>query len=105
MRTIWKFAFFSTKKVDEVLMPKGAVVLCVRTQKIDSPGLDTPREMPYIWAEVDTDAPRVVRRFTVYCTGEGDVPETSDRYIGTIQLGMFVFHVYEKAGHAEEVPA
>lgn len=86
MRTIWKFTLPSMSGAT-VEMPKGAAVLCVQAQ----------HDVPMLWAEVDTDAPMIRRRFFNYGTGH-EMPPTSDplHYVGTFQMsgGSLVFHVY-----------
>lgn len=86
MRVIWKFTLPSMSGA-MVEMPKDAAVLCVQAQQ----------DVPMIWADVDTDAPKIKRRFWTYGTGHeippGNVPM---HYVGTFQLsgGALVFHVY-----------
>lgn len=68
-----------------IAMPKGAEILTVQTQYGN----------PVIWAIVDPDSPKEVRRFVVRGTGHklGKV----GRYIGTVQMmsGRLVFHYFE----------
>lgn len=52
------------------------------------------------WWEVDTDSPEITRQIRVIGTGH-DVPEDS-YYLGTVQDGYFVWHVYELMEIAEE---
>jgi hypothetical protein len=67
-------------------MPAGARVLSVQVQK----------DIPCLWAEVDTDNPSVYRSFLILGTGH-QVPTGDVEYLGTFQLygGDFVGHVYE----------
>jgi len=71
-----------------ISMPQGATILTVQTQ----------REIPCIWAEVDPEEVRVtMRRFRIYGTGH-DMPDRKDfpHYVGTFQIRGhdLVFHVY-----------
>lgn len=67
-------------------MPKGAIVLCVQTQ----------REKPCIWALVDPIAPKETRHFRLAGTGHA-INEAIARYVGTFQIGegALVFHLFE----------
>ncbi len=73
-------------------MPWGCNVLCAQAQ----------HDAIQVWAECDDDHARVVRHFAIYGTGN-PVPGGVDthgaglpgRYIGTVQLPPFVWHVYE----------
>lgn len=69
-----------------VEMPQGAVVLAVQTQ----------RETPCLWAQVDPSAPVIKRRFMTYGTGHPIVDYKAGHYVGTYQLqrGDLVFHVF-----------
>lgn len=69
-----------------VVLPKGAVVLSVHTQ----------RGQPFMWAEVDPDAPLVERRFCLRGTGH-PFQGSEGGFVGTFLLhdGGLVFHLYE----------
>lgn len=87
MKAIWKFTLPAMSGA-MVEMPQGAAVLCVQSQG----------DVPMIWAEVDTEAPKIKRRFFTYGTGHEMPPMSDDprHYIGTFQIsgGALVFHVY-----------
>ena len=54
-------------------------------------------ESPQLWALVDPEAEREMRRFVTYGTGQ-PIPNSADlTYISTIQgyNGMLVFHLFE----------
>jgi hypothetical protein len=68
-------------------MPRGAPVLTAQLQ----------REVLTIWALCDFDAPKEDRTFVVYGTGE-TIQEPPGDYIGTVQDGSFVWHVFEEKG-------
>lgn len=82
--TIWKFPLPIGDLVT-IPMPKGACVLTV----------GTVRDVPCLWARVDTDAPVVERRFAVRGTGQ-DLGEVG-AYIGTFTMygDSLVFHVFD----------
>jgi hypothetical protein len=84
MKTIWKFKLEPNGVVE---MPAGSEVLCIQTQNNE----------PHLWAEVDTEAKSVIRRFHVIGTGY-PFPWTFEKpsYVGTFQLKItgLVFHVY-----------
>lgn len=83
---VWKFAVPLLHKPDRpvIEMPNSARILTLQTQL----------GHPHIWAEVDTDAPLVRRRFQIVGTGHA-LPERPRAYVGTWQSGEFVFHLYE----------
>ena len=64
-------------------MPRGAEILCLQVQN----------EVPCIWAKVDTNQPNEERPF--YWTGTGLPLLEPNTYVGTIQTGPYVFHLFE----------
>lgn len=82
MRQVWKFAIvpFAT----DIRMPKGAKLLHVALQD----------ENPCLWAEVESKAPIVKRNIRTYGTGH-KIDDEPSIYVGTFQIGQFVFHVYD----------
>ena len=87
MRAIYKYPL---KVLDEqeVMMPKGARILAVQTQ----------REAPCLWAEVELGAELQLRIIEVFGTGH-PIDERPRKYLGTFQLlnGDFLGHVFERA--------
>lgn len=86
-KTIWKFRL-PFASVATIEMPLGARVLCVQRQ-----GDET-----CLWATVDPDAPRELRRFVTCGTGH-ELPEgVALAYLGTVQTsgGAYVWHVFEE---------
>lgn len=85
MKTIFKFPIQVTDDQD-IEMPSGAKIICVQMQGGE----------PHIWAEVDSNAPKVKKKIRVFGAGH---PMTDDflQYIGTFQMmeGRLVFHSYE----------
>lgn len=79
MRKVWKYEV----TLSPTLMPFGAKIVHVGMQGHD----------PYLWAEVDPDAPTEDRHFVVVGTGQ-DIPESSV-HVGTVLDRPFVWHVYE----------
>jgi len=94
MKEIWKFAI-SVKDKQAVQMPKEAKILCVQVQ----------REIPCIWALVDSSIEFEPRIFVTKGTGHAHPDETwkTLKYIGSYQLSVihkdsFVGHVFEEIG-------
>lgn len=87
-RVVWKFPLEVTDHVD-VVMPVGAKLLNVEGQG----------EKGCVWALVDPDAPREVRRLRIAGTGHVLTAEETEKYIGSFQLlhGALVFHVFDLA--------
>jgi hypothetical protein len=49
-----------------------------------------------VWALVYPDAPKVLRRLRVYGTGQPcELTEQHEHYVGTVHLGVFVWHVFD----------
>lgn len=80
MRTIWKFQLTAM----EIPMPSGAEICA----------FDFQSGVPCIWACVDSDAEKVVRRFTIVGTGH-ETPGAETNYVGTAQDPPFVWHLFE----------
>lgn len=90
MKTVWKYPLTVTES-QIVLIPKGAAILTVQTQN----------DMPFLWAQVDTNAPPVPRYIAIIGTGiQSDVGHGG--YISTFQIlgGKLVFHAFEVNGAA-----
>lgn len=70
----------------QLLMPKGAEVLCVQVQ----------HEQPCIWAKVDTEQENEIRNFALRGTGHAFMGG-EQKYIGSFQMqgGLLVFHLFE----------
>jgi hypothetical protein len=82
-QSIWKYEL---RVVDHqtVQMPIGARILTVQVQ----------RDALCLWAIVDQEAKRETRIFCIFGTGERfNRPDAT--YIGTVQDGDFVWHVFE----------
>lgn len=86
MKAIYKFPLV-VQDNNAVEMPEEAMILCVQMQHGN----------PCIWAEVDTEKPKVTRNFQIYGTGHAMSDAYLD-YIGTFQMhgGNLVFHLFEK---------
>ncbi len=86
MSTIWKYPIRLQSDPVAHSMPKGARVLNVG--KKDG--------MIVLWVLVDPDTDDWEKRaFVVLGTG-GTGPEGTDVYVGTVQLGDYVWHVFER---------
>jgi hypothetical protein len=87
MKTIWKYQI-SIGPVRVVDMPTDAEILTVQMQ--DS--------VLTLWALLDPTSWPKSRRFEVYGTGHPiDYPHEL-KYIGTVQDGPLVWHVFERLG-------
>ena len=88
MKRVYKYLL-----APNVMMPKGARILCVQVQN----------GVPYLWAlvpstEFETGMVTIERRvFWVFSTGQEIPDELATHYIGTFQQGdgRLVFHVFE----------
>jgi hypothetical protein len=69
---------------NKVFIPEGAIVLDAQMQ----------HGSPTIWALVNTEVPSRDRFFIAVGTGH-PVPDNTKTYIGTMQDGSFVWHVFE----------
>jgi hypothetical protein len=83
-KTIWKFVLPEIGTWWRINMPKLSRVCCVDQQD----GNVT------FWAEVFPQNPLEERMFSAFGTG-WDIPKTSI-YHGTVQIGQFVWHLYEQ---------
>lgn len=98
MLTVWKYPFLDTGYPDsgyfECALPTGARILHIGVQA----------DAPTLWILVDTDNnQKVVRRFFAVATGQalplgigyGVFEATADKFLGTVFIGAFVFHIFE----------
>jgi hypothetical protein len=81
---IWKYklAIIGEQKIT---MPDNAVSLSVQAQDGDV----------CLWAMVDEEAPLVERTFVIYETGQPISPVRYDNFLATVQIGSFVWHVFQ----------
>jgi hypothetical protein len=85
MRVVWKQPLTPAHTPQDIKLPGGARILHVDKQE----GVLT------LWFLVDPDTPdRVTRRFQIYGTGNPVVPNTAT-YLGTVQHGWYVWHLFE----------
>ena len=85
MKTIYKYPLIPPVEA-RLRMHEGATPLAVQMQNGE----------PFLWAVVDTDAPiGEPRRFRTYGTGDALAEGEERVYIGTIQEGQFVWHIFE----------
>ncbi len=101
MNTVYKYplGILDTGDLREIEMPQGARILGVQVVKAMGGYLGVLEvETPCIWALVNTEEGKTVRRmFRVYGTGRPiKEPLESLTYIGTVQTGPFVWHVFER---------
>lgn len=85
MRTIYKYPIKVTD-VQEVKMPFGAKIICAQLQN----------EVVTLWAECETFNSNTSRTIEIFGTGHQIDGQYSRTYVGTVQQGGFVWHVYER---------
>lgn len=83
-KEIWKFSLQITRRLQGVSIPRGAEILSVQEQ----------RGSVCLWALCDPDEPPVQRYFSIVGTGHKFDPRAR-KYLGTAQIGEFVWHVFE----------
>lgn len=87
MRKVFKYyvdQFEGLMEPVTVEMPAGAKLLSIQTQN----------GRGCLWAEVEMTAPIRKRAFMIVGTGH-EIPALCGGYVGTYQVGHFVWHVYE----------
>lgn len=84
MRTIYKYPLRLADR-QFVAMPCDAEILSVQVQGQDI----------CLWAIVSPDAKMEVRYFHIVGTGH-EMPECRTSFVGTVQLGSFVGHVFSE---------
>lgn len=86
-RTIYKYPLALTDDIQIIIMPGGAEILHV--------GVQGENLVPRIclWAYIDPGAETQPRTFRVFGTGH-DLP-TKHEYVGTVQMGSYVWHIFE----------
>jgi hypothetical protein len=92
MQVIHKYELFVVDK-QRVYMFEDAKILCVQVQNGE----------PYIWAQGDPGLPLVPKIFRIFGTGRVIINNEFLVYVGTIQVGRFVWHVYEDTKYESDV--
>lgn len=82
-RTIWKYQLELTDGPQEHAVPKAAILLLVAEQY----------GKPTMWFEVWAEAEKIPRAFYVVGTGH-EIP-ADGKWLGSLQMPPFVWHVYE----------
>lgn len=91
MRQVWKYRLELVGH--QVLhMPAGAELLHLGIQPASTVADDSSI---VLWADVDPAVGVVPREFYVRGTGHG-IPDDVQQYVGTVQQGSFVWHVFER---------
>ena len=86
MITIYKYPLMS--QVNEIEMPFATIL---------SVGLD-PSNTPCIWATVDTNSEKEIRRFALIGTGwplDDFIEKYHMNFLNTIKEGSYMWHVFE----------
>ena len=86
MITIYKYPLMS--QVNEIEMPLATIL---------SVGLD-PNKNPCIWATVDTNSEKEIRKFALFGTGwplDNFIEKYHMNFLDTIKEGPYMWHVFE----------
>ena len=88
MKTIHKYQMKDL--VSPVMMAEGAEILSIQIQ----------HSVIYIWAMINIEAVLVERNIAIFATGQ-DLPYgiKGYKYITTLQIGLFVWHFFERLDH------
>lgn len=85
MVTIYKYQFDIAEEV-QIKLPQHATFLSVQVQD----------NKPTLWAQVETGHAFVIRTLHIYGTGHSlDMFATERKYLATIQVNGFVWHIFE----------
>ena len=84
-RTIWKYGLEITSE-QSILMPMDSIPLHVGVQGSNL----------VMWVQVDPTAPTVKRVIRVFGTGQPIPTDVTHWYVGSVQIGFFVWHVYDE---------
>lgn len=86
MKTIWKFELTTEEERQIINMPIGAQILTIQIKK----------DIPYLFALVESKAPIESRRFIIVNTGT-PCKITHEKFIGSFPLyrGSVVWHLFE----------
>lgn len=82
MKVIWK-QVLQIEGTQDVPLPVGAEFLSVQNQ----------RDEICFWYKCDPAAEKKMHRFFIAGTGH-QLPHTEGQYMGTVQVGSFVWHVF-----------
>ena len=91
MTTIWKYPLELTDQ-NAVSMPLGSHLLCVAMQ----------HGVPTLWALLNPEAVRAHRIIRIVGTGHPMPDWPGAAYIGAVQVGDFVWHVFDGGWAAPE---
>ncbi len=86
-RAVFKYVFHTGASKEAFQIPVGGWVRAFGVTKVGG----VPH--PAFWVEVDPDAEVETRTFQIVGTGERFTALST--YYGTMQIGAFVFHLYE----------
>ncbi len=86
MITIFKYPLTLSDR-QFVAMPIVAEILSVQIQ---------PGSGICLWVMVNSESPKTERCFEIFGTGHPITPGIERRFLGTVQEGKFVWHVFER---------
>jgi hypothetical protein len=90
----WELNFDVRNHLAIVHIPRGGKILSLQVQQ----GKEVLADTICLWAEVNPALPIQERVFELFGTGH-DIPEDFQvhrNYIATVQVGEFVWHIYER---------
>lgn len=85
MNKIYKYSLNTNIPRFNLELPAQAKILSFQVQNT----------IPTIWVLVDTENTYVTRSFEIYGIGH-IINNTFENYIGTVQVGNYVWHLFEK---------
>lgn len=89
MTVIWKYPM----PVENFLGDDNSITLSI-PEEFQFLTVQVQDGVPTLWVEVDPESPKVEVKIAIVGTG-GKVPDPSTLYVGTVQLGGFVWHFYD----------
>jgi len=92
MQVIYKYQLFVTD-AQQIEMFQDAKILCVQVQD----------GRPCIWAQGNPNLPYTRRKIRIFGTGNHIYDDEFLVYLGTVQIGEFVWHVYEDIEYESNV--
>ena len=82
MQTIYKYQLGEDTTI--IHTPKRIEPLCVMLQN----------GWPYLWAKIEVDSSETLVPRTIYCVGTGNRVPPGTVYLGTVQMGVYVWHFF-----------
>ena len=84
MQTIHKYQLSAATASITIHTPAEIEPLCVMLQN----------GWPYLWAKIEVDSSETLVPRTIYCVGTGNRVPPGTVYLGTVQMGVYVWHFF-----------